>query len=132
MACIGSSDESLATEVVVILLLPGGLRLVQKFMHAAKTPCAWFQSSTSHSPNKQTHPDYSFRGKLMKKDLKRLQYFDQEFAQRDLKPCFQKASVNNHLIYFRSRSSAVSSNPHNSHVLKVPPSHIINMIFFNS
>src|SRR5688572_26181358 len=59
MACIGSSDESVTTEVVVILLLHSGLRLVQKFMHATKTPCAWFQSLTSHSPNKQTHPDYS-------------------------------------------------------------------------
>jgi hypothetical protein len=72
MACIGSSNESVTTEVVVIVLLAGSLHLVQKFMHAAKTPCAWFQSLASHSPNKQTHPDYSFRGKLMKKYLKRL------------------------------------------------------------
>jgi hypothetical protein len=132
MACIGSSNESVTTEVVVILLLASSLHLVQKFMHAAKTPCAWFQSLASHSPNKQTHPDYSFRGKLMKKNLKRLQYFNQESAQREPKPCFQKASVNNHLIYFRCRSSAVSSNPHNSHITEVSSSHSINMTLFDS
>jgi hypothetical protein len=49
-------------------------------MHVAKTLRAWFQSLASYSPNKQTHPDYSFRGKLMKKDLKRLQHFNQEPA----------------------------------------------------
>ena len=87
-------NESVTTKVVVILLLPGGLRLVQKFMHAAKAPCAWFQSLTSHIPNKQTHPDYSFRGKLMKKDLKRLQYFNQDSAQREPKPCFHKSNGN--------------------------------------
>jgi hypothetical protein len=70
MACVGSGNESVTTEVVVILLFPGGLRLVQKFMHAAKILYAWFQSLTSYSPNKQTHSDYSFRGKLMKKDFK--------------------------------------------------------------
>jgi hypothetical protein len=132
MACIGSSNESVTTKVVVMLLLTGSLHLVRKFMHATKTPCAWFQSLNSHSPNKQTHPDYSFRGKLMKKNLKRLQYFNHESAQREPKPCFQKASVNNHLIYFRSRSSAVSSNPHNSHVAEVSSSHRINMTLFDS
>jgi hypothetical protein len=132
MACIGSRNESITTEVVVILLLAGSLHFVQKFMHASKTPSAWFQSLPSHSPNKQTHPDYSFRGKLMKKDLKRLQYFNQDSAQREPKPYFQKASVNNHLIYFRSRSSAVSSNPHNNHVAEVSSSHRINMTLFDS
>jgi hypothetical protein len=132
MACIGLSNESVITKVVVILLFTGSLRLVQKFMHAAKTPCTWFQFLASHSPNKQTHPDYSFRGKLMKKDLKHLQYFNQEPAQREPKPNFQKASVNNHLIYFRCRSSAISSNPRNSHVAEVSSSHSINMTLFGS
>jgi hypothetical protein len=132
MACIGSSNEAVTTEVVVVLLLARSLCLLQKFMHAAKTSCAWYQSLASHSPNKQTHPYYSFRGKLMKKNLKHLQYFNQESAQQEPKPCFQKASVNNHLIYFRSRSSAVSSNPHNSHVTEVSSSHSINMTLFDS
>jgi hypothetical protein len=72
VACIRVSNEFVTTEVVVILFFAGGLRLVQKFMHTAKTLRARFQPLASYSPNKQAHPNYSFRGKPMKKDLKYL------------------------------------------------------------
>jgi hypothetical protein len=72
VACIRVSNESITTEVVVILLFASGLRLVQQFVHTAKALRAWFQSLASHSPNKQTHSDYSFGSELMKKDLKYL------------------------------------------------------------
>jgi hypothetical protein len=72
VACIRASNESVTTEVVVILFFAGGLRLVQKFMHTAKTLRARFQPLASYSPNKQAHPNYSFGGKLMEKDLEYL------------------------------------------------------------
>jgi hypothetical protein len=72
VACIRASHESITTKVVVILLFVGGLRLVQKLMHTTKTLRARFQPLASYSPNKQAHSNYSFRSKLMKKDLKYL------------------------------------------------------------
>jgi hypothetical protein len=80
MAGIGSSSESVASKVVVILLFPSGFCLSHKLMHAAKTFSTGFQPLAPHSLDKQTHPDYSFRHKLMKKNLKCLQHFNQEPA----------------------------------------------------
>jgi hypothetical protein len=34
--------EAIATEVVVILLFSGGLRLIRQFMHVAEAFCIWF------------------------------------------------------------------------------------------
>jgi hypothetical protein len=42
IACIRTSNESITTEVVVILLFAGSLRLIQQFVHIAKTLCARF------------------------------------------------------------------------------------------
>jgi hypothetical protein len=78
VACIRASNESITTEIVVILLFASRLRLVQQFVHAAKTLHARFQPLASHSPNKQTHSNYSFGSKLMKKNLKYLQHFNQK------------------------------------------------------
>jgi hypothetical protein len=131
VACIRMSNESITTEVVVILLFASDLRRVQQFVHIAKTLCARFQPLASHSLNKQTHSDYSFGSTLMKKDLKYLQHFNQKIAQWEPKTCLQKASVDNNLIFFRSRGGAVPSNPHNRHLTKVYSFYGVNLTLFD-
>jgi hypothetical protein len=67
----------------------------------------------------------------MKKDLKYLQHFNQESAQWESKTRLQKAFVNNHLIFFRSR--AVLSPPTLTIVMsQVSSPHSINMTLLNS
>ena len=83
-------------------------------------------------PNKQAHPNYSFGGKLMEKDLEYVQHFNHKFAQREPKACLQKASVYDNFIFLRSRGSAVSSNPHNRHIAEISPSHSVNMTLFDA
>jgi hypothetical protein len=67
----------------------------------------------------------------MKKDLKYLQHFNQKFAQWEPKTRLHKASVDNNLIFFRSRGGVVPSNTHNRQVTKVSSLHGVNLTLFN-
>jgi hypothetical protein len=68
----------------------------------------------------------------MKKDLKYLRHFNQEFAQWEPKTRLQKASVDNNLIFFRSRGGVVPSSPHSRHITKLSSLHGVNVTLFNS
>jgi hypothetical protein len=69
VACVGTGNKSVTTEVVVILFFPRGLRLIQKFVHAAEAFCAWLYPLASYCPDEDSHPQYSFGGQLMKENL---------------------------------------------------------------
>jgi hypothetical protein len=92
--------EAIATEVVVILFLSGSIHLVRQLMDVTETFCIWFQSLAPHGPYKDPHLDDSFDSKLMKVNLKSFQDLDQQFIQREPKPCLHEASINYHLVSF--------------------------------
>jgi hypothetical protein len=128
---VGTRNEAITTEVVVILLFSSGLCLVQHFVHVAEALRARFQPLASHGPNKNAHSDYSFGSDLMKEDFKCLQNFNQKYAQWESKTCLHKASINNNFIFFGCRGGAVSPNAHNRHVTKISSLHGINLTLFN-
>ena len=41
VACARASNEAIATEIVMILLLASGLRLIQQLVHVTEAFCAW-------------------------------------------------------------------------------------------
>jgi hypothetical protein len=85
-------NKSITTEVVVILFFFRGLRLIQKFVHAAEAFCAWLYPLASYCPNEDSHPQYGFRGQLMKENLEGFQHFNHKPAQWEPKPSFEEAS----------------------------------------
>jgi hypothetical protein len=68
----------------------------------------------------------------MKEDLVYLQHLNHKLTQREPKTSLKKASVNNNFIFLRGRGDVVSTNSHDRHVAKVPSSHVVKMILFNS
>jgi hypothetical protein len=80
VACIGVSNKSITTEVVVVLFFASSLRLIQELVHAAEAIRAWLQPLTPYSLDKNPHPNYSFGGDLMKEDLVYLQHFNHKLA----------------------------------------------------
>jgi hypothetical protein len=102
VACIRTSNESITTEVVVILLFASGLHLVQQFVHIAKTLRARFQSLASHSPNKQTHSDYCWGLVLKCYELRTRQH--KMLNINDLRP--PKHYLHKDLMNFGRRSRA--------------------------
>jgi hypothetical protein len=76
VACIGTGDKTITTEVVVILFFPRGLRLIQKFVHAAEAFCAWLYPLASYGLDKDSHPQYGFESQLMKENLEGFQHFN--------------------------------------------------------
>jgi hypothetical protein len=87
---------------------------------------------TSHSPDKDPHSNNCFRSDLVKENLVCLSTFNNKFAQWEPKPSFEEASVDHNFIFFGSRNSPVCVSPHNSHISKIPSSHIIKMTLFDS
>jgi hypothetical protein len=85
VACIGASNKSITTEVVVVLFFASSLRLIQKLVHAVEALRAWLQPLTPYSLDKNPHPNNSFEGDLMKEDLVYLQHFNHKLAQREPK-----------------------------------------------
>jgi hypothetical protein len=69
VACVGTGDKSITTKVIVILFFTHGLRLIQKFVHAAEALRAWLYPLASYCPDEDSHPQYGFEGQLMKEDL---------------------------------------------------------------
>jgi hypothetical protein len=67
----------------------------------------------------------------MKEDLIDLQHFNYKLAQWKPKSSLKKASVDNNIVFFRSRDVAVSASPHDRHVPKVPSSHVLKVTLFN-
>jgi hypothetical protein len=59
-----------------MLFFTRGLRLIQKFVHAAETLRAWLYPLASYYPNEDSHPQYGFGGQLMKEDLVGFQHFN--------------------------------------------------------
>jgi hypothetical protein len=80
VACMGASDKSITTKVVMILFFAHGLCLIQKFVHTAKAFRAWLQPLASYSPDKNPHSNNSFGGDLMKVNLIYLQHFNHKPA----------------------------------------------------
>jgi hypothetical protein len=85
-----ASNKSITTEVVVVLFLTGGLRLIQELVHAAEALHAWLQPLTSYSPDKNPHPHYSLGGDPMKENLVCFQHFNYKLAQRKPKTSLKK------------------------------------------
>jgi hypothetical protein len=69
-------DKPITTEVVVILFFTRGLRLIQKFVHAAETLRAWLYPLAYYCPDEDSDPQYGFRGQLMKEDSVGFQHFN--------------------------------------------------------
>jgi hypothetical protein len=100
----------------MILFLAHGLRLIYKFMYAAKAFCAWLQPLASHSPNENPHPNNSFGGYLMKVNLINFQHFDYKPAQWKPKPSFEETSVNHNFVFLRGRDVVISNDSYNRHL----------------
>jgi hypothetical protein len=81
-------------------------------MNVAKASCTWFQSLALHGPYKDPHLDDGFGSKLMKVNFEGFQNFDQQFIQRESKPCFHEASVNHHFVSFEKRNIVLPSGSH--------------------
>jgi hypothetical protein len=113
VACLRARHEVVTTEVVVILLFSGSLRLIRQLMDVAETFCIWFQSLAPHGPYKDPHLDDGFRSKLIKVNFEGFQDFDQQSIQREPKPCLHEASVNYHFVSFGQRDIIFPSSPHN-------------------
>jgi hypothetical protein len=71
-----TGDKHVTTEVVVILFLPHGLRLIHKFVHAAEAFCARLYPLAPCCPDEDSHSQYGFGGQLMKENLEGLQHFN--------------------------------------------------------
>jgi hypothetical protein len=127
VACIGASNKSITTKVVVVLFFTNSLRLIQELVHATEAIRAWLHPLTPYSPDKNPHPHYSFRGDLMKEDLVYLQHFNHKLAQREPKTSLKKARVDNNFIFLRGRGDVVSASSHDRHVTEVPSSHVVKM-----
>jgi hypothetical protein len=67
----------------------------------------------------------------MDEDLVDFRYFNYKLAQRESKSSLEEASVNNNFVFLRGRDVVVSASPHNRHIPKVPPSHVLKMTLFN-
>jgi hypothetical protein len=76
VTCVGTGDKPVTTEVVVILFLPRGLRLIHNFVHAAEAFCTWFYPLAPCCPDENSHPQYGFGGQLMKENLEGFQHFN--------------------------------------------------------
>jgi hypothetical protein len=131
VACVGTSDKSITTEVVVILFFTYGLRLIQKFVHATETLRAWLYPLASYCPDEDSHPQYGFGGHLMKEDLVGFQHFNYKPAQWESKPSFKEASVNHNFVFLGRRDVVVSTSPYNRHMPKVSSSHVLKVTLFD-
>jgi hypothetical protein len=73
---VGTGDKPITTEVVMILFFPHGLRLIQKFVHAAEALRIWFYPLASYYPDEDSHSQYGFGGQLMKENMVGFQHFN--------------------------------------------------------
>jgi hypothetical protein len=71
----------------MVLFFACSLRLIQKLVHIVEALCAQLQPLASYNPDKHPHPNYSFGGNLVKKDLEYFQYLNHKFAQREPMAC---------------------------------------------
>jgi hypothetical protein len=127
------SNEAIATKIVMILFFTPGLRLIRKFVHAAKTFCTWLQTLAPHGPDEDPHSDNCFRSNSGEGKSDISLKLQPQICLRGTEPSFEEASVDHDFIFFRNRNSPVSVvSPHNRHISKVPSSHIIKMTLFNS
>jgi hypothetical protein len=111
----------------VILFFPRGLRLIQKFVHAAEAFCAWLYPLAFYCPDEDSHPQYGFGGQLMKENLEGFQHFNYKPAQWEPKPSFEEASENHNFVLLRRKNVVVSASPHNRHIPKVPSPHVFEV-----
>jgi hypothetical protein len=102
-------------------------------MHTAETFCIWLQALTPYNPYEDSHSYNGFGGNLVKVNLEYLQNLDYEAAQREPKPSLEKASEDHDFIFLWSGTSLLSViSPHNRHIPKVSPPHVVKMALFNS
>jgi hypothetical protein len=74
----------------MILLFSIGLRLVGQLMNIAKAIGIWFQSLAPYYPNEDPNLDQCVRSKLMKKNFKLFQDFNQHLCKGNRSLAFMK------------------------------------------
>jgi hypothetical protein len=101
-------------------------------VNITKTIDIWFQPLTPYGPDENSNFYKSFRHKLMKKDFKLFQDFNQHPMQRESQPNFHEALEYHHFSSLRERNGVFTSDPHYRYIVKILALHCLNMPFLHS